>query len=275
MSGEGSGERRVAFVTGASRGIGAAACLALAGAGYDVVVSARTLVEGQSADGRPLPGSIASTAEAVEAAGGRALPLRLDLLDRGSIDAAVVRALEVFGRVDLLLNNGIYTGEGSMQHVLELQPETIRTIFEANVFAPLHLVQRLLPGMLARGSGLVIDMVSGAGLSDPPAPAGQGGWGFAYAATKAALHRLVGVLAVEHRGRGVGFVNVEPGFVMTEAMALNDPGGALSMHHRAAPMSVPAAVIARLAQGDPLAHTGETVQAQRMALAEGLHADWR
>jgi len=275
MAEQQAGARKVAFVTGASRGIGAAACRALAEVGFDVVVTARTLVEGESADGRPLPGSIATTAEQVEKAGGRALPLCLDLLEPESIDAAVQQALADFGRVDLLLNNGIYTGPGSMDLALDIAPETLRTMFEANVFAQLRLVQRLLPQMLARGHGLVIDMVSGAGLSDPPAPAGRGGWGFAYAATKAAFHRLAGVLAVEHRGSGVGFVNVEPGFVMTEAMRLNDPDGAIAKLHHAAPPSVPAAVIAHLAQADPTAYSGQTIEAQRMVLAEGLHPDWR
>jgi len=130
--------------------------------------------------------------------------------------------------------------------------------------------------MLERGSGCVIDMVSGAGLQDPPAPAGQGGWGYAYAASKAAFHRMAGVLAVEHRGSGVRFHNVEPGFVMTEAMKLNDPEGAIAAQFRAAPPTVPAAAIAWLATSpDAAALDGETVWAQKLCLERGLHPDWR
>jgi len=269
-------ERRVAFVTGASRGIGRASSIALARKGYDVVVTARTLVEGETADGRPLPGSIASTADAVRAAGADALPLALDLTDRASIDAAVDAALERWGHVDLLLNNGIYVGPANMQLFLDLDLESVRELFTANVFHPLHLTARLLPQMLERKTGVVINMVSGAGLSDPPMPAGQGGWGFAYGASKGALHRMVGVLAVEHRGSGVRFHNLEPGFVMTEAMKLNDPDGALERFQKAAPMSVPAAVIAWLASDDAAAeHNGKTVFAQPFALEQGLHEDWR
>jgi NAD(P)-dependent dehydrogenase (short-subunit alcohol dehydrogenase family) len=269
-------ERQVAFVTGASRGIGAASAVALAARGFDVVVTARTLREGESADGRPLPGSVETTASAVRAAGGAALALHLDLLDRASIEAALLRVEEDWGRIDVLVNNGIYTGPGSMEAFLDLDLGRVRTMFEANVVAQIHVTQRVLPGMLERRSGAVINLVSGAGLSDPPAPAGEGGWGFAYGATKAAFHRMVGVLAVEHRERGVRFYNVEPGFVMTEAMKLNDPEGAISKRFRPAPPEVPAAVIAWLA-ADPAAHEhdGQTLYAQKLCLELGLHPDWR
>jgi NAD(P)-dependent dehydrogenase (short-subunit alcohol dehydrogenase family) len=269
-------ERRVAFVTGASRGIGAAAAVALAEHGYDVVAAARTLHEGESADGRPLPGSLDATTAAVRARGREALAIRLDLLEPASIAAAVERALAHFGAIDLLLNNGIYTGPGSLSLFLELDAATLRTLFEANLFAQVDVTQRVLPGMLARRRGIVIDMVSGAGLQDPPAPANRGGWGFAYAATKAAFHRLAGVLAVEHAGSGVRFHNLEPGFVMTEAMKLNDPDGAIARRFRPAPPSVPAAAIAWLAS-DPAAaaRNGETIFAQKLCLELGLHADWR
>jgi hypothetical protein len=184
--------------------------------------------------------------------------------------------LAEWGRIDLLLNNAIYTGPGSMDLFLDLDEQTLRTMFDANVFAQIDVTQRVLPRMLERGHGVVIDMVSGAGLQDPPAPANAGGWGYAYAATKAAFHRLAGVLAVEHRGRGVRFHNVEPGFVMTEAMALNDPDGEIARRFRAAPPTVPAAAIAWLAS-DPEAATldGQTVFAQRLCLERGLHPDWR
>ena len=269
-------DRSVAFVTGASRGIGRASAIELARAGYDVVVTARTVREGETADGRPLPGSIETTAEAVRAEGREALPLALDLLDRGSIDAAVAAVQSEWGRVDLLLNNGIYVGPANMQHVLQLELPEVERLFTANVFHQLHLVQALLPGMLERGRGVVIDMVSGAGMADPPMPAGEGGWGFAYAATKGAFQRLAGVLAVEHKGRGVRFHNLEPGFVMTEAMKLNDPDGALEKFQKAAPMSVPAKVIRWLAESpEAEAWNGQTVFAQAFALEQGLHPDWR
>ncbi len=268
-------DRRVAFVTGASRGIGKASAIALARAGFDVVVTARTVHEGKAADGSSLPGSLETTAEAVRAEGREALPIRLDLLDRESIDAALDGALTRFGRIDVLLNNAIYTGPAAMQHVLDLEPRDVTTLFDANVFAQLHVVQRVLPNMIEAGGGTIIDMVSAAGMMDPPAPAGRGGWGFAYAASKAAFQRLVGVLAVEHRDAGLRLFNVEPGFVVTEAMVHNDPEGHFEQFG-GAPPSVPAAVIAWLAsspEADEL--NGQTITAQRIALDRGLHDDWR
>lgn len=272
----GTSPRKVAFVTGASRGIGAASSIALAGAGFDVVVTARTVEEGQSADGRSLPGSLETSAAAVRAAGGRALAIPLDLLDRDSVRGALDKVLSQWGRIDLLLNNGIYTGPGSMDLFLDLDDSTIEVIFQANLFAQIEITRRVLPPMLARNSGTVINMVSGAGVMDPPAPASSGGWGYAYAASKAALHRMVGILAVEHAGSDVRFHNLDPGFVMTEAMKLNDPDGAIARKFRAAPASVPAAAVAWLASGSEAAlHNGQTVSAQRLCLDLDLHADWR
>jgi NAD(P)-dependent dehydrogenase (short-subunit alcohol dehydrogenase family) len=268
--------RKVAFITGASRGIGKASALALAKKGYDIVVTARTLKEGESFDGRPLPGSIETTAEAVRKVGREALAIRLDLLDRASMEQAVERTLGEWGRIDLLLNNAVYTGPGSMVHFLDLDLEQVATMFQANVFAQIFLTQKVLPGMLERGSGSVINMISASGLVDPPAAAGKGGWGFAYAATKGAFQRMVGVLRVECADRGVQFYNVEPGFVITEAMKLNDPDGELTKRYPGAPPEVPAAVIAWLAS-DPGAREwdGKTVFAQELCLELQLHPDWR
>ncbi len=270
-----SNTARIAFVTGASRGIGRAACLALAESGWDVVVTARTVKEGDNVDGRPMPGSLEVTAREIRALGRRALPIRLDLLDVESIDRAVSQALSEWGQIDLLLNNGIYTGTGAMDLFLDLDLANVQDMFRGNLFAQIQITQRVLPSMLKRGGGILINMVSGSGLMDPPAPAGEGGWGFAYAASKAAFHRMVGVLAVEHADSGLHFVNLEPGFVMTEAMRLNDPDGAISEHFKPAPPTVPAAAIAWLANRGSAEWNGRTAYAQKLALRHSLHPDWR
>ena len=269
-------ERPVAFVTGASRGIGRASAIALAEAGFDVVVTARTLHEGETADGRPLPGSIETTAASVEAKGRRALPLYLDLLDEGSMQNAVETTLDRWGRIDVLLNNAIYIGPANMSPFLEIDLEDARRLLQGNLLAQVALTQKILPHMLKHGRGLIVNMVSNAALSDPPAPAGSGGWGFAYGASKAALLRMAGVLAIEHAGAGVDFVNLEPGFVLTEAMKLNDPDGELSKYAMGAPVEVPGRVIAWLARDDHAAkYNGKIVFAQPLCLELDLHPDWR
>ena len=269
-------QRPVAFVTGASRGIGRAAALALAEHGYDIVVTARTVTEGQAADGRPLPGSIASTAEEVRKRGGKALPIRLDLLDEQSIREAIDTTRKEWGGIDLLLNNGIYTGPANMVEVMDIEANEMDALFKANVFAPTLTTQLVLPEMAERNRGTIINMVSAAGFSDPPAPAGKGGWGYAYAASKAAIARMVGVLAAEYAETALKFFNVEPGFVMTEAMHLNDPDGELSKRMAGAPPAAPAAVIAWLAtNSDAASWHGQTVSAQPLCLELGLIPDWR
>jgi NAD(P)-dependent dehydrogenase (short-subunit alcohol dehydrogenase family) len=272
------GQQR-ALVTGASRGIGKATAAALAAAGWDVAVAARTRVEGQGRNesgGGSLPGSIESTCALVEAAGQRALPIYLDLLDPPTISAAAETVEREWGGVDLLVNNAVHTGEGSMTLLLDIDVELLRTKFEANVVAQFLLTRALLPGMLERGGGMIVNMTSAVALTDPPAPAGSGGWGFAYAMSKGAFHRLAGMLAVELGPQGIVAFNIEPGFVVTEAMEVNAREHGLEGRYAGAPPSVPASVIAWLAT-DPAARelTGQTLRAQKVALERGLHPDWR
>jgi NAD(P)-dependent dehydrogenase (short-subunit alcohol dehydrogenase family) len=230
----------------------------------------------------PVPGSLETTARQIEAAGARALPIRADLLERASLVAMTDRVLEEWGRVDVLVNNAVHTGPGSMDLFLEVDIATIEAKLEANVVAQLVLIKSLLPPMLERGEGTIIDITSAVATSDPPAPTGQGGWGLAYAVTKGAFHRVAGILAVELGPRGIFIVNVDPGYVLTERMVAGQERLGLAGHYRGAPPSVPGAVVAWLAGGTPgvtaderQALNGSTISAQRVALDRGLHADWR
>jgi NAD(P)-dependent dehydrogenase (short-subunit alcohol dehydrogenase family) len=246
----------VAFVTGASRGIGKAGALALADAGFDVVVTARTVKAGESHDygttvaesGRPiaLPGSLEETAAEIERRGQRALPLKLDLLERATLDAAVEATLAEWGRIDVLYNNGIYQGPGLMDPLMEVPEDKLALVFEGNLFAQLHLTRRVLDHMLARGSGSIVNMTSNAGQFDPPNKASEGGWGFAYGASKSAFHRLAGFIHVEHHDQGIRAYNIDPGYVPTEAqiatMGRDNP--IYEKHIRGgAPPEVPAAML--------------------------------
>ncbi|HRP24077.1 MAG TPA: SDR family oxidoreductase [Thauera sp.] len=275
---------KVAFITGASRGIGRETALAFARAGFDLAISARTLEEGEThahaltaADGRPLAGSLASTAAAVRALGRQALVLRMDLLDEDSVRAAAAAVLDHYGQVDVLVNNAIYQGRDLNLPFMELGGDTLQRVFQGYVMAPVVLTQCLLPAMLARGSGTVINVSSGAGESDPPVAAGEGGWGYAYGAGKAAVSRLAGVLAAEFGKRGIRAFTLNPGVVSTEALrATIGDKGVLAMRKGVAPPEVPAAVMCWLAT-HPEADRFQrrTVQAQACALEHGIVPDWR
>ncbi len=283
-----SPDRRIAFVTGASRGIGRACAIALAAAGLDVAITARTVHEGDAFDesgstlGEPIPGSLETTAALIEAAGGRALAVRADLLDRASLIGAAERVLDEWGHVDVLVNNAVHTGPGSMERFVDLDVDTIAAKLEANVVAQLVLIKSVLPSMLARGEGTIIDITSAVATSDPTAPTGEGGWGLGYAVTKGAFHRVAGILAVELGPSGIFVVNVEPGYVLTERMVLAQERLGLAGRYPGAPPSVPGAVVAWLAGGtggvtaeERVALNGTTISAQRFARQQGLHADWR
>ncbi|MEZ5568065.1 MAG: SDR family NAD(P)-dependent oxidoreductase [Halioglobus sp.] len=247
---------KVAFITGASRGIGAESAVALARAGYRVAITARTLADGEAHDhvGRQsaLPGSLEATAAAVKRAGGEALCLRGDILEPDSLVAAAKSALAHFGRVDLLFNNAVYQGAGNIERVLEVTDEQLWAIYRANVFTPLALVRTLLPGMLERGSGTLINMVSHTAFHNPPAPGDAGGWGFAYPSSKAALARMAGSLRVEHPDAGLRVYNLEPGTVVTEVMRMAGiDENVLSRFKPCTPAAI-AAVVAWLADNEPL-----------------------
>jgi len=274
-------ERKVAFVTGASRGIGKAACLALARHGFDVVVTARTVREGQglvagpsSREPReaPVPGSIEETGRLIREIGQAALPIRLDLLDAATIDAAVDEAIRTWDHIDLLLNNGIYQGPGLMDRFLDLTVEQMRTIFTGNVFAQTHLTQKVLPQMLRRGGGVIVNMTSASARLSPPGPVGEGGWGFAYAASKAAFHRMAGLLHAEHHRDGIRAYNVDPGYTPTESMrALMGEHSDLDAAWGGISPEVTATAIAWLATAaEAVALAGKTISSAQLCKERGL-----
>jgi len=275
---------RTALVTGASRGIGRAAAVALAHAGVDVAVTARTVHEGQgtddsdTGDGRLIPGSLDTTAAQIAAAGRRALPVVADLHDHGSLVAAVDRVRHEWGRLDIVVNNAVDTGPGSMLRFAELTVAQFERKLMGNVVAQAVVLKAALPLMAAGGGGVVVDVSSHVAVSDPSAPVGQGGWGLAYAASKAAFHRFAPILALELAGQGIRIYNLDPGYVDTERQLANAAALGLEGRYRGAPPSVPGAVIAWLAtapDAERLVRSGETVLAQRVALDHGLHPDWR
>ncbi len=269
-------ERRVAFVTGASRGIGRACALELARRGLDVVVTARTVTGAERLEHsstvkksatNPLPGSLEATAREARALGAEALVVKLDLAARADWPAAVDAALARFGRIDVLINNGRYVGPGHMDPFEDTPVELIEQMMLCNVIAPLTLVKLCLPAMKRQGGGIVINITSSAGERETPAPIGQGGWGLGYSLSKAALNRMVPGLAKELRPYNIAVIGLMPGFVGTERMAaeLAEFGFDAS---KALPVENPGRVCAMLATAkDPMYFSGKDIY------GPGFHAE--
>ena len=166
----------------------------------------------------------------------------------------------------MLVNNAVHTGPGSMTRFDDTTVEMIETKLVANAVAPVVLIKAVLPHMVERGSGTIVNVTSAVAINDPEMPAGEGGWGAAYAMSKGAFHRLAGILAVEYRDNGIRVFNIEPGYVVTERMEVNQKALGLEGVYPGAPPSVPASVIAWCASSPDAAElNGQTILAQRFA----------
>ena len=196
----------VALITGASRGLGLEIAREYAARGAKLVIAAR----GAEALERAARALRESTE--VEA-------LALDVSqDAGRlVDAAVSR----FGRVDVLVNNASELGPSPMPALEDYPWQDLERVLRVNVLAPLHLAQLVLPGMRARGDGVIINVSSDAGVEAYP------GWG-GYGASKAALEHLSRTLAAELEGSGVRVYAVDPGDMNTTMHQLAEPGEDIS-----------------------------------------------
>ncbi len=197
-----AGTSKVAWITGASRGMGADTALRLAELGYDVALTARN------------QGALEAVAREVEALGRRALPLASDLTDRTSMTAFADAAESWGGRCDVLCNIGVYQGPGSRQLLVNTPIEELALSLEADVTAPTLLCQRAIPSMVANGEGVVVNMSSAVVFLTPWGTIeGDGGWTFSYAAGKAGIDQLAKLINAELGSQGVRAYTVEPGFV--------------------------------------------------------------
>jgi 3-oxoacyl-[acyl-carrier protein] reductase len=190
---------RTALVTGAGKGIGRAVAHALVRAGANVGLVARTGadLERVAAELRAAhPGARVSTAVA-------------DVADRAAVEAAAARAAAELGDVDILVNNA---GVAEFGTVLDMEPAAWERMFRVNVLGTLHATRAVLPGMIARRRGDVVNVASTAGEKGAATTA-------AYAASKAAVLRLTESLAAEVRKHDVRVTALLPSTVNTELAA--------------------------------------------------------
>ena len=189
---------KVALVTGASKGLGVHIALALAKQGVHLVLAARTA------------NALLDTCRAAEAHGVRALAVPVDLSDRASLEALVTRAENTFGRVDILVNNA---GVLFSEDYATIAPDAIDQTIRVNLRAPMLLTRRVLPGMIARGEGHIVNVSSVGGL-------GGAAYHESYSATKHALLGFTRSLRLTLRAERhpIGASAVCPGFVPDTGM---------------------------------------------------------
>jgi citronellol/citronellal dehydrogenase len=173
---------RVAIVTGASRGVGAATAVALAAEGASVACAARATDDARL----PIPGTITETVARITDAGGTALAVPTNLADDDDVRTMVSTTVAEFGRVDILVNNAAITFPGD----IDLPMKRFDLVFGVDLRAPVIAVQEVVGGMIERREGAIVNVSSAAALNYYP---GQ----MAYGMAKAALEHFTASLAVQ------------------------------------------------------------------------------
>jgi citronellol/citronellal dehydrogenase len=241
-------EGKVAIVTGASRGIGAAIAARLAQEGARVVASARTAEEGESR----LSGTLSETIARIKRAGGEARFVKADLSEKEDRERLVETAVASYGPVDILVNNAAVT---YFIPVVDFPEKRFKLMMEVQVYAPFHLSQLVLPSMKERHTGWIVNISSGAGIHPKPPYRNTGRGGTVYGMCKAALERFTTGLASEVAEDGVAVNVVSPGLVETPGTLLHGLVNDQS-RDRVQPIEYIAEAVFRLASGDPKSMTG-------------------
>ena len=185
---------RVAFVTGASRGIGRAIALKLSGEGFYIVVASPEVENNELVAGE------------IRAAGGEAMTLDLDIGSQESVKAGFAQVLAAKGCVDVLVNNAGITRDGL---AMRMKPTDWDLVLKINLTGAFFACQQALPAMMKNRWGRIVNMASVVGQAGSPGQAN-------YVASKAALIGLTKALAQEMGSRGITVNAVAPGYIETD-----------------------------------------------------------
>ena len=233
----------VALITGASRGLGRALAAGLAREGFALIVDARNAA------------ALGEAAATLRAAGGTVGAISGDVTDPAH-RAALLAAVQTAGRLDLLVNNAGTLGASPLPALADYPPADLRTAFEANVIAPIALIQLMLP-LLRTSGGAVLNITSDA------AQEAYAGWG-GYGAAKAALEQASNVLAAEELAVRLWWA--DPGDLRTDMHQQAFPGQDISDRPR--PESVVPAFVRLISQRLP---SGRYRAADLMPAARSAH----
>jgi citronellol/citronellal dehydrogenase len=243
---------RVAIVTGSSRGIGKSVALALAREGCDIVVAAKT----SEPDPR-LPGTIHDTAREIEALGRRALAVRCDVRDVDQIDAMAQRALDRFGRIDILINNA---GALWWYGLLDTPPKRFDLVMGVNARAAFFCARACLPAMIRQRWGHIVNF-------SPPIDIRAAPGHIAYVISKFGMTLIAHGLAEEVREHNVGAVALWPATVVESQATINF--GLLDRKYWRKPEIMADATLAVVTK-DPLFRTGKALIDEDVLREEGI-----
>lgn len=242
---------KVAVVTGASRGIGEAIAIRYAMEGAKVVVSARTVEEGDHI----LPGSINSVVKRIRDAGGEASAIKCDLAKQEDREALIKGTEDTYGPVDILVNNAAIT---YFIPVDDFPEKRFKLMMEVQVYGPFHLAQLVLPKMREKKSGWILNISSHAALHPKLNAPGRGGT--VYGMCKAALERFTTGLAAEASNDGIGVNVISPGLIATPGVLHH---GLVNESNKdmAVPVENMAEACLHLVHGDPSVNSGHITYA--------------